>query len=766
MQIGGMYTIDFAKVSKIPKFEVTIKNGDSKRTIKLILLKNSEVLNLNNYTVVVAAKKIDGKDIFNDVKIIDAESGICEVEITEQMLALDMDLPCEIVLYNSDGVVASSSDFVISKISSLKNEESIVSSNEFTALIKALSDVTYVKSNLNKKMNKGDSILISQINKNAGKFDETYMSDEFLKQITGNAPIHSVPENNSITFEKLANYSIAHPKMINIPTYLLDFLECKNLINRSDDSYEHGRFLSDHNSATGQPFYTEHDNYVVSNFIPVRANQIITVSRLEPVGIFYFDITKSRVVDKTKGTPGVVGKNIQVTVPNNDNIAYLKLSFGECKPIDGIKYDNNEMVVYGSNIPEKYQEYGIDFKNFKLSLDNINRNDLQTYFGELTNDYFYAINKIARYFVESINIFDKTNSEIELGKFLESNNGNIANTSSSAISHYIPVLPNERYSFKFYPVIFGANKSYAFYDNNKRSIVEPLNYTYDDTNEIITITVPNNANIKYIRVNFSKADIDTFMFVHGNTYPSEYTPYNILLTNNIDLNNKQKNTVIQLISSHIESSTTTLDGKIISFNGDSICQGAGYSGGYGKIIADKYNMIYENIGVGGGTITSETYSNSGAPRHWISRTISNMRPDADYIVLEGGVNDASLNVPLGIITDDYTSVLDDTTYCGAFESMLKQTLEKYPGKKIGYIIVHKMTKNYDSRYSDNFYYKSKEICEKWGVPYLDLNIECPALNYIPSLKKLYTYNGDGWHPTEEGYKKYYVDKIISWLESL
>lgn len=763
MKIGGMYTIDFTRVSKIPKFEINIKNGDSKRTIKLILLEMGVAINLNNYTVTVAAKKSDGTNIFNHVKIIDALAGICEIEITEQILALNMDLPCEIVLYGPNGVVASSSNFVISMISSVRNEEGIVSSSEFSALTKALSDVTYVKTNLNKKMNKGDSILVSQINKNSGKFDETYMADEFLKQITGKAPISSIPADNSITFKKLANYSIAHPKMLNIPPYLLDFLECKNLINRRDDSYEHGRFLSDHNSATGQPFYTENDDYVVSNFIPVRANQIITVSRLEPVGIFYFDITKSKVVEKTSGTGGQVGKNIQIKVPNNDNIAYLKLSFGNCKTVNGIKYDNDEMVVYGNNMPGIYQEYGINFKNFKLSLDNINEDDLQTYF----KDHIYTINKMDRYFIESINLFDKTNSEIEISKFLISNIGNISTESSTAISHYIPVLPNEQYSFKFYPQIFGANKGYVFYDNNKKVIVEPLSYNYDDINEIITLTVPNNPNIKYIRVNFAKANIDTFMFVQGNKYPSEYISNDILLTNNIDLNNKQKNTVNKLISNHLgNSDKTILDGKIITFNGDSICQGAENSGGYGKIIAEKYNMIYENVGVGGGTITAETYSDSKEARHWISRTISKMRPDADYIILEGGVNDASLNVALGIITSDYTSKLDDTTYCGAFESMLKQTLEKYPGKKIGYIIVHKMTKNYDSRYSGNFYYKSKEICEKWGVPYLDLNIECPALNYIPSLKKVYTHNGDGWHPTELGYKKYYVDKIVSWLESL
>ena len=141
MRIGGMYTIDFTRVSKIPKFSVTIKKGDSKRTIELILLQNSQAINLDDYTVTVAAKKSDGNDIFNDVKIIDAENGICEVEITEQMLATNLDLPCEIILYGADGTVASSSNFVIGIVQSVRNEESIVSSSEFTALSKALTEV-------------------------------------------------------------------------------------------------------------------------------------------------------------------------------------------------------------------------------------------------------------------------------------------------------------------------------------------------------------------------------------------------------------------------------------------------------------------------------------------------------------------------------------------------------------------------------------------------------------------------------------------------
>lgn len=234
MKIGRTNTIDFTIVHKIPKFSITVKQGDSKRVMQLILLENNVPINLDNYTVTVASKKSDGNDIFNDVKIVDANNGICEVEITKQMLALNTDLPCEIILYGSDGTVSSSSNFVISKISSVRDEESIVSSSEFTALTKALSDVTDMKNNINKKMNKGESISVSQIDKNKGKFDQTYMSDEFLQQMAGNTPINTVPADESITTSKLSPRAVTPEKVykregviLNKDTIEVNFQELK-----------------------------------------------------------------------------------------------------------------------------------------------------------------------------------------------------------------------------------------------------------------------------------------------------------------------------------------------------------------------------------------------------------------------------------------------------------------------------------------------------------------------------------------------------------
>ena len=61
---------------------------------------------------------------------------------------------------------------------------------------------------INNKIDKG-SISVYDINKNLGKIDQTFLSDELLKQIAGNAPINAVPADNSITSEKIVFDSLS-----------------------------------------------------------------------------------------------------------------------------------------------------------------------------------------------------------------------------------------------------------------------------------------------------------------------------------------------------------------------------------------------------------------------------------------------------------------------------------------------------------------------------------------------------------------------------
>ena len=56
---------------------------------------------------------------------------------------------------------------------------------------------------------------VNWINKNLGKLDQTFMTEEFLQQMAGNTPINSVPANDSVSNEKLTNDALLN---VNIPT--------------------------------------------------------------------------------------------------------------------------------------------------------------------------------------------------------------------------------------------------------------------------------------------------------------------------------------------------------------------------------------------------------------------------------------------------------------------------------------------------------------------------------------------------------------------
>lgn len=207
-----------------------------------------------------------------------------------------------------------------------------------------------------------------------------------------------------------------------------------------------------------------------------------------------------------------------------------------------------------------------------------------------------------------------------------------------------------------------------------------------------------------------------------------------------------------------------LSGKILAVTGDSICYGTGYTGGYAKIIGDENNMTVQNIAVGGATVA---YIGGDFT---ICQSISDLRADADYVLLEGGGNDAQYNntgVTLGSITSGYTDSLNINTFAGAFETMLKNAIARFPNKKIGYLFIHKCVDNFDSRVSNSYYGIAKAACEKWGIPYLDLNTMCPAIGHISALASTYTVNGgDGIHLNEDGYRLFYVPKITAWMRTL
>ena len=199
-----------------------------------------------------------------------------------------------------------------------------------------------------------------------------------------------------------------------------------------------------------------------------------------------------------------------------------------------------------------------------------------------------------------------------------------------------------------------------------------------------------------------------------------------------------------------------LKDKVAYFFGDSICHAGddnvGVRGWAGRIINNygMHNKASKNCGVSGASVSTIRGTNTV-----YNQVIQNRIPLANYVILEGGVNDAWDSCPVGTMVEASAeetdiSSLDLSTFAGGLEQLLYQVKKQYPKAKIGYIICFKMGVNY-GRLGDMTEYveMTKKICDKWGVPYLNL-YEDKAFNtkFLIKLKKNAV---DGCHPNENGY---------------
>ena len=185
-----------------------------------------------------------------------------------------------------------------------------------------------------------------------------------------------------------------------------------------------------------------------------------------------------------------------------------------------------------------------------------------------------------------------------------------------------------------------------------------------------------------------------------------------------------------------------LYGKTVIFNGDSICAGRENCGSWATRIAE-WNALSacKNYAVGGGIISEGLCYQSGAPRHSVSASLEQMYeeyPNADYIVIEGGTNDADLHSHIedrdlrgSFDPYDYSGNYDRETFAGALESIFYRATKYFRGKKICYIVAHKMTWGPCFINRRSYFDLAIEICKKWGIPYLDLWNTCYLNSSLP-----------------------------------
>lgn len=184
------------------------------------------------------------------------------------------------------------------------------------------------------KMDRGESISVSQLDKNKGKIDETYLSEELLEQMAGETPIHATPANKSLTSVKYANESVL-PQNTN-------FIEqSSNLVNEL--TLVRGALIGNDGSIV------DSDNYSYSDFILVDPETVLSMDYVYSVAEYDSDGTFIRRIYTNES-----GRNFVYTVPANVYfiVANVQLRYG------------NPQINKGEELLE-YEKYGIGLKNQK-----------------------------------------------------------------------------------------------------------------------------------------------------------------------------------------------------------------------------------------------------------------------------------------------------------------------------------------------------------------------------------------------------------------
>lgn len=339
-------------------------------------------------------------------------------------------------------------------------------------------------------------------------------------------------------------------------------------------------------------------------------------------------------------------------------------------------------------------------------------------------------------------------NNLKEGKYINDGGWITADSNFCYTNDYLFVKSGESVTINFQ-----AYKTIVQYDDNKKfeNIIiltsNQLPYTYTATKDV------------YLRFNLYLRDKEKAMILKGVKMTNKYIEFGQYAFVDNEVTLKQiKDDIGQLKNTSLKDNS--LVGTYL-FSGDSICFGAGYYGGYAKLLSEKNpQMGYINYGISGTLVSKKNGRNDS-----ILERLETMQDEADFIVFEGGVNDAWQKVPLGdfdetMFDEDYLNDLNEFTFCGALESLFNKSFEKWKGKKIFFIIPHNMSLTATKEYMDI----AEKICKKWSVILIDMRVLSGLNIYNEYMKTTFTSNSDGVHPNELGYRNYYLKPIENILK--
>lgn len=690
--------------------KIKAKQGDTKSRFLLFqLLDGSIPFNLKNRSVRAYMIKPDGREIFNDLIVNNYNLGYCTLELTNQVLAAQGIVKIELMVTEGDKKLTSSV-FELEVVKSINSEKSIVSTNEFTALLNGLAALSeydnYKNSVKEMEINKANKAEVEEkfisveekIKNNSEQLDKTVRkgeggsvtwamaSQDFRENVTGGNT--AVVGKDSVLKENIVDGEVIKSKAS-------FYKKTRNLFDKEKAIY--GKYVS---STTGElTTPSVEGTFYASDYVEViNGSKYNYRAKDNSYTLYAFYNNDKQFIN---------GGNSNGTDIISPVDGFIRVSVWKNVDVDTVQFELGDATEY---IEPYILEVEEEVANIKPKIEKVLENQVD----------YSDCNR------------NKFNPNIAIiNKQVSPSNGSIIDVTAEGIfyaSEMINVKGHEKINCikNDFTTMYST---YAFYDVNG-------GFVSGGSGEINGIDIPSNAT------------------------GFKFTVWKNILPENIMIELDGLNSFIRFDddSRNQEVYLTKMKFKDIIINciGDSITYGfltsdtrmqSPYPSSLKSLLGAKE---VRNYGLSGTTVANDrTVIGSFEPMSSPTR-VETWDNNANVNIVLGGVNDFIKNVELGTIDDEV-----DTTFYGGYKSLIRQLYKKYPNKKI----VMMTPLHYSLEYTPNtkgyilkdYVNAIREIAEMYGIYLIDLYAICNI-----NINTRGKYQIDGLHTNQ-----FYVSNIMT-----
>ena len=690
--------------------KIKAKQGDTKSRFLLFqLLDGSIPFNLKNRSVRAYMIKPDGREIFNDLIVNNYNLGYCTLELTNQVLAAQGIVKIELMVTEGDKKLTSSV-FELEVVKSINSEKSIVSTNEFTALLNGLAALSeydnYKNSVKEMEINKANKAEVEEkfisveekIKNNSEQLEQTVRkgeggsvtwamaSQDFRENVTGGNT--AVVGKDSVLKENIVDGEVIKSKAS-------FYKKTRNLFDKEKAIY--GKYVS---STTGElTTPSVEGTFYASDYVEViNGSKYNYRAKDNSYTLYAFYNNDKQFIN---------GGNSNGTDIISPVDGFIRVSVWKNVDVDTVQFELGDATEY---IEPYILEVEEEVANIKPKIEKVLENQVD----------YSDCNR------------NKFNPNIAIiNKQVSPSNGSIIDVTAEGI-FYASEMINVKGHKKINCIkndFTTMYSTYAFYDVNG-------GFVSGGSGEINGIDIPSNAT------------------------GFKFTVWKNILPENIMIELDGLNSFIRFDddSRNQEVYLTKMKFKDIIINciGDSITYGfltsdtrmqSPYPSSLKSLLGAKE---VRNYGLSGTTVANDrTVIGSFEPMSSPTR-VETWDNNANVNIVLGGVNDFIKNVELGTIDDEV-----DTTFYGGYKSLIRQLYKKYPNKKI--VIMTPL--HYNLEYTPNskgyilkdYVNAIREITEMFGIYLIDLYAICDI-----NINTRGKYQIDGLHTNQ-----FYVSNIMT-----